>query len=467
MEIYRREKYLTKIRPFYNDVSMIKVIVGVRRCGKSCIMQTIATELIEQGVSEKNVVYLDLDSKNFRNLKTSDELEKVIDEKAILAEEMTQAQKVAQTQSAMQAENTTRKKDIKYLFIDEIQNIKDFEPLINAYRNEGDWSIFITGSNAYLLSGELATKLTGRYLEFEIFTLDFKEYLDMKQMFGACTDNKASTNISSTTGANINFNIETNNNLRFGGNLNTNIDNEFATYIQLGGFPGAIFYETFDQKRRYIKSIVEEIFAKDIKFRMKIKHVSVFNTVRDYLINNFGAAACITNLLNFFNNQMKIPIKRETLNRYIQILVDAKILYRCQRFDMKSRKSLQREEKYYLSDLGFYFALNTDNRINFGPELENITYLYARSRDYAVSVGRIGKLECDFVLRKNANEYAYVQVSRTIADEKTEEREYAPLEKIPDNYPKHVLRMDRLLQKRNGITHENIVDFMLGEFEFY
>lgn len=410
MELYKREKYLSKIRPFFNDTNMIKVIVGVRRCGKSCIMQTIAAELCECGVNESNIIYLDLDSKKLRKLQTADELEKLIDKKA------------------------NNVKGTKYLFIDEVQNIANFEPLINAYRNEGDWSVFITGSNAYLLSGELATKLTGRYLEFEIFTLDFKEYLEMKQMLHKKTD--------------------------------ANTDKEFAEYIQLGGLPGAVLYETFDEKRLYIKSVIEEIFAKDIKLRMKIKHVSVFNTVRDYLINNFGATTSITNLLNFFNHQLKVPIKRETLNRYIQILVDAKILYRCQRFDMKSRKSLQREEKYYLADLGFYFALNTDNRINFGPELENVVYLYARSKGYALSVGRIGKLECDFVLRRGASDYSYVQVSRTIADRKTEEREYKPLEKIPDSYPKHLLTMDRLLQKRNGILHENIVDFMLNEKDF-
>ena len=410
MEIYKREKYLSKIRPFYDDDNMIKVIVGVRRCGKSCIMQAVSDEIVQNGVDERNVIYLDLDSKQFRNVDTPEKLENIIDDRAV---------------------GVPGK---KYLFIDEVQNVENFEPLINAYRNEGGWSIFVTGSNAYLLSGELATKLTGRYIEFEVFTLDFKEYLEMKEMFKV--------------------------------DIDRNIDNEFATYIQLGGFPGSVCYETDEQKRLYIESVVQEIFTKDIQSRVKIKHVSVFNMLRDYVINNFGATTSITNLLNFFNNQLKVPIKRETVNRYIQVLLDAKIIYKCQRFDMKSRRSLQREEKYYIADLGFYFVLNTDNRINFGPELENVTYLYARSKGYSASIGRIGNLECDFVLRKDFNNYAYVQVSRTIADRRTEDREYASLEKIKDNYPKHLLTMDRLLQKRNGILHENLVDFFLDEKEF-
>lgn len=412
MALYRREKYLGKIRPFLHDEGMIKVIVGVRRCGKSCIMQTIAGELKDAGVPASNIIYLDLDERKNRKVKTADQLEVLVDAAAKAADA-----------------SCTR-----YLFIDEVQNVEEFEPLINGYRTEGGWSIFLTGSNAYLLSGELATKLTGRYLEFEAFTLDFDEYLGMKRMLGHP--------------------------------VNPNLDSEFAGYLRTGGFPGSLNYEADDQKRLYVEGIINEIFEKDIKQRVKVRHVSVFNAVRDYLINNYGATTSITNLLNYFNNVEHIPIKRETLNRYIQTLVDAKILYRCQRFDMKSRKSLQREEKYYLADLGFYFARNTDNRINYGPALENVVYHAARSKGYAVSVGRIGALECDFVLRKSADDYSYVQVAMTIADRSTEDREYASLEKIKDNYPKYVLTMDRLLQRRNGINHLNIVDFAANNEDF-
>lgn len=212
---------------------------------------------------------------------------------------------------------------------------------------------------------------------------------------------------------------------------------------------------------------MKEIFEKDIRGRVKVRHVTVFNAVRDYLINNFGSTTSIKNLLDHFNRVEGIPIKRETLNRYIQILVDAKILYRCRRFDMKSRRPLQREEKYYLADLGFYFATNTDNRINYGPALENVIYHYACAGVYDVSVGRIVRLECDFVLRKHADAYSYAQVAMTIMNDRaTEDREYRPLEQIRDNYPKYVVTMGRLLQRRSGIQHVNIVDFLANEREF-
>lgn len=405
MQVYRREKYLSRIRSFYHDEGMIKVITGVRRCGKSCIMLSIADELRELGVPDENIVFLDLDLRANRKIKTPDALEELIDRTAPPGTQGT-----------------------KYLFIDEIQNVRGFEELINGYRTDGGWSIFITGSNSYLLSGELATKLTGRYLEFEVFTLDFAEYLGMKRYLGK--------------------------------EVSSNLAQEFPEYIRLGGFPKAVEYDDERDKRAYVQGVVQEIFEKDVKRSNKIRNVSVFNAVRDYLINNFGATTSLKNLLEHFNKVEKVPIKRETLNRYIQILVDAKIIYRCQRFDMKSRKSLMRDEKYYLADLGFYFALNTDARINYGPALENVTYQYLRSLGYMISVGRIGNLECDFVARRAFGEYFYIQVAMTIADHATEDREYRPFEKITDSYPRYLFTLDPLLQQREGVRHLNLMEFI-------
>lgn len=156
-----------------------------------------------------------------------------------------------------------------------------------------------------------------------------------------------------------------------------------------------------------------------------------------------------------------MAISRQTVTRYIKTLVDAKILYECKRFDMKSKRALSGEQKYYVADLSFYYAMNTDNRINYGPALENIVYLYARSLDYAVSVGRIGKLECDFILRDGNMDYSYVQVAYKMLQSKdTEDREYRPLESIRDNYKKYVMTTDYMLQKRNGILHVNLMDFI-------
>ena len=404
LRIYRREKYLRRMRGFYHDDGMIKVITGVRRCGKSCLMQSIAEELVESGIPSDRIIYIDLDLRSNRKVKTTDELEKLID-----------ASTPADTGGT------------KYLFIDEIQNVDEFELLINGYRTDSGWSIFITGSNSYLLSGQLATKLTGRYIEFEVFPLDFAEYVEMKRFLGRTVDDV--------------------------------LIREFTEYLALGGFPKTLEYEDKDDKRAYIKSVIQEIFEKDVKPSNKIKKVSVFNAVQTYLINNFGAPTSLKNLLAHFNDIKKIPIKRETLNRYIQILVDAKILYRCSRFDLKSRRSLMREEKYYLADPGFYFAMNTDARINYGPALENMLYLYLASRGYELSVGRIGKLECDFIARRR-NAYAYIQVAMTIADRDVEEREYRPFGYIRDGYPRYLFTLDPLLQERDGVKHLNMASFM-------
>ncbi|MBQ0145710.1 MAG: ATP-binding protein, partial [Lachnospiraceae bacterium] len=317
---------------------------------------------------------------------------------------------------------------VKYLFIDEIQNVKNFEEVINAFREEEIYSIFITGSNSYLLSGELVTKLTGRYLEFEMYPLTFDEYLGMKQFLKLPLD--------------------------------SDVTMEFENYIIEGGFPKTLKLSGLEDKRKYIKDVIREIFEKDIRRRVKIRNVSVFNTVQTYIINNFGATASLTNILSDLHKAGS-DITRETLNRYIQVLIDAKILYKCERFDLKSRKSISGEQKHYLADLGFYFLTNTDNRINYGPVMENIVYIYAKAKGYEVSVGRIGRLECDFIMRDPTMQYSYIQVVMTIMDSlNTENREYAPLEMIRDNYPKYVVTRNDLIQKRNGIIHVNIGPFM-------
>lgn len=410
MNLYKREKYLKKIRPFYSEEDLIKVITGVRRCGKSSLMETICDELKQtMGVKDEQIIYIDLDSRKNRNIKTADALETLI-------------------------ESQTTPKEKIYLFIDEIQNVDSFEEVINGYRTDGGYSIFITGSNSYLLSGELSTKLTGRYIEFELYTLSFDEYLEMKRFY-----NK---------------------------DMNPNTIVELNNYILEGGFPRTIQFDDLQVKRTYTESVVREIFEKDIRKRVKIRNREAFESVEHFIINNFGATTSISGLQESLEkNGMKIS--RATLSNYIKILVDAKILYECSRFDMKSKKSLSGEKKYYVSDLSFYFSLNTDNKINYEPVLENIVYFYAKSQGYSISVGRIGKLECDFILRDHKMNYAYVQVAYTIALSKiTEDREYKSLESIRDNYPKYVMTTDYLLQNRNGIKHVNLIDFIISNSKF-
>ena len=415
-KLYAREKYLSKIRGFYHATDIIKVITGLRRCGKSSIMELISKELVKNGIAKENIIFIKLDKRGYKSIKTSEKLELTIDRLA------------------------RGVKGTKYLFIDEIQKVKGFEEVINAYREEEEFSIFITGSNSYLLSGELTTYLTGRYIEFEVSTLTFDEYIGMKEFFKLPVGDK---------------------------------EDEFEKYIKEGGLPRNVLLESSFDKQTYTRSVIKEIYEKDIKKNKTIKNKELFNTIQTYIINNFGSKTSIGSLCDYLSNTRKEPVKKDTVYRYLEVLENAKIISKCKRFDTKSKKSLNGEEKYYLTDLSFYFANNVDGRVSYGPVLENIVYNYAKSKSYQISIGKVGDLEVDFILRDPMDKYSYVQVARTIySDEdengvdKTQEREYRSLEKIKDNYPKYILSMDRLLQNRSGIIHENLTKFMMNNENF-
>ena len=252
--LYPREKYLNIIRPFFHDTEMIKVITGVRRCGKSSLMQMVQNELLQSGVEEFSILYLNLDKRPYKGLRKPSELESVIDNAF------------------------SGKEGIKYLFIDEVQNIKGFEETLNAYREEGDYSIFITGSNSYLLSGELVTKLTGRYLEVEMTTLTFDEYLGMKAFLGKM--------------------------------VKENVVDELRSYIEEGGFPYALNYDRLEDKRTYVQNVVKEIFDKDIKKNKKIRKKRLFNLVMQFVINNFGCTISIDNIVNYLEEVLKENVRK-------------------------------------------------------------------------------------------------------------------------------------------------------------
>lgn len=408
MKIYKRENYLNKIRGFYNDYEMIKIITGIRRCGKSSLLDMIKLELIDSGIDKKNIIDIKLDKRPYRSIKSPEQLEKLIE--SFLVDD-----------------------EFKYLFIDEVQNVKNYEPVIESFRNEGNISIFITGSNSYLLSGELATKLTGRKIEIEMLPLNFYEYIEMKKFYKK--------------------------------EVNNNIYIEFNEYIRNGGFPGVIKYDNLEDRNRYIQNIISDIFDKDIKPNEKIKNKDLFNSIQKFVINNFGSMISVSSIKEYYNSK-KISIDDRTIERYLNILENAKILYRCDAFDIKSKEVLNGERKYYLADTSIYFAQNTDNRINYGPILENILYNYLISKDYSLSVGKIGKLECDFIARKDNENYFYIQVSKNIENYKTEEREYRPFYEIRDMYPRYLFLMDFVITKNvNGINNVNIVDFIINNEE--
>lgn len=402
-KIYHREKYLSKIRPFY-DSDIVKVIIGIRRSGKTSILKAIISELKSRNLSER-IIYLPLDKRGYKNIVTPKQLEDKIEEQI-------------------------HDSNMYYLIIDEIQNVKGFEKVMPQYEEEG-YSIFLTGSNSYLLSDEISTKLTGRYLTFEIYPLDFYEYLEMKKFF-----NKS---------------------------IKENIFDEFNSYILEGGFPKALEFDDLNAKQLYINELITEIFNKDVKTRNRISNKALFERVQSYIINNYTSSF---SLKNFYDSLIKAGIKTKltTIKNYIEILKKAKIIYECNRFDLKSKKSLLREQKYYLADLALYFSTNVDNSLNYGPSLENLVYLYLVSNGYQVSIGKIGNFECDFIVRKQNGDYAYIQVTYMMTgNQKIKEREYRPFRKIKDGYPRYIISLDIFKDQQEGVHHINAIDLFLGK----
>lgn len=408
-KVYPREKYISKIRPFI-DSDIIKVITGIRRCGKSFILHGLMNELISNGVNSERVIYIPLDKRGYKNIKTPDQLEERI-------------------------ESFVNDDGFYYLFIDEVQNAKGFESVVHAYAEEG-YSIFLTGSNSYLLSDEISTKLTGRYLNFEVYPLDFYEYIDMKKF----------------------FNIP----------INSDIEIEFNEYILNGGFPKSLEFADINARQVYCRGIIDEIFEKDVKTRKRISNVPVFERVQSFLLNNYSAPFSLNGLMETLEKD-GFSTKASTVRGYIEELKKAKIVYECNRFDLKSKKSIKRDQKYYLADLAIYFAMNTDNRLSYGPSLENLVYLYLVSNDYQVSVGRIGNFECDFIVRDNNQNYAYIQVAYTLQGEdvqatnRLKEREYRPFRKIGDGYPRYIISLDKYRDQQEGVKHINAIDLFTGK----
>ncbi|MBR6880831.1 MAG: ATP-binding protein [Clostridiales bacterium] len=408
-KIFPREKYISRIRPFF-DSDIIKIITGIRRCGKSCIMKAIINELIANGVEEDAIIYIPLDRRGYKYIRTSEQLEEKIE--SFITEE-----------------------GFHYLFIDEVQNVEGFESVVQAYAEEG-YSVFLTGSNSYLLSDDISTKLTGRYLNFETYTLDFNEYLQMKEFFHQ--------------------------------SVNDDWSSEFKEFILNGGFPKSLEFPDISNRQVYTRGIISEIFDKDIRTRKRISNLAVFERVQSFLLNNYSASFSFANLTECLRKEGFI-FKDSTVRGYIEDIKKAKIIYECNRFDLKSKRSIRREQKYYLADLSIYFSINTNNDLSFGPSLENLVYLYLVSNGYQVSIGRIGNLECDFIVRDKDQKYAYIQVTYTLQGENTEatkklkEREYRPFRSIKDGYPRYVISLDKYRDQQEGVHHINAIDLFIGK----
>lgn len=236
----------------------------------------------------------------------------------------------------------------------------------------------------------------------------------------------------------------------------------FQEYLTYGGFPKALEYGDFDAKAMHIQDVIGQIFSKDIAARKVVRHRDTFQRVQDYLINNYAAPTNLSGIVDYLKHGEGVTVKRETLANYVRLLESAKVLYKCPRFDLRSRRSLRGGEKYYLADPGIRFARNTDTRMSYGPALENALYVHLRSKGYEVSVGIIGKLECDFIVCKRER-YAYVQVSMSVQDPNVEEREFRPFTKLADGYPKYLFSLDQLPMQRDGVRHLNLMEFLRAD----
>ena len=399
----KRELYMKRIRPFIG-LDLIKVIIGIHRCGKSVMLELIKQELVESGVNSTQFISINFEDLSYSHL---------------------------QTAKSLHDEITNRAKDIDgkvYLFFDEIQEVKDWEKCINSFRVSLDCDIYITGSNAKLLSGELATYLSGRYVEFVIYPFSFKEFMELFRTIYP----------------------------------NNSIQQCFQKYLITGGMPylANIRYED-EPSKQYLHDLFNSVQLKDIVKRNKIRDVDLLERIIAYVIANVGTTFSASSLAKFLKSEQR-TVAPETILNYIKYCCDAYLFYQVKRVDLQGKQILSTNEKYYIADHGICEAVFGGNIRDINLILENIVYLELLRRGYKVTVGKTGEKGIDFVCDKHG-EKLYVQVTYLLASEDTIKREFGAYDTIRDNFPKYVVSFDEFDMSRNGIKHQNIRDFLLAE----
>lgn len=395
----KRELYLEQIRPFYES-DIIKVITGVRRAGKSVLLKTITEELASRGVEDSHIIYINLEDMDYEYIQNASDLNKEI-------------------KARIQDDNKY------YIFLDEIQHIADFEKALASFRASLNVSLFVTGSNSTLLSGELATLLTGRTVEFEILPFSFaelKEYLEI-------------------------------NNKPFSEDM-------FYDYLKWGGFPLRFDYADETAIRRYLSNLYESIVNRDIIKKSGNMDKKQFMDISLYILANAGKEFSADNLCTYYEHQNNKPIARRTIYNYLDKMKKAYLIHGVSRYNIIGKAALKNREKYYAVDMGFR-TINT-NTINFENTffLENIIYNELLTRGYHVFTGKTYKGEIDFVAIKDGKK-CFIQVSYLLASAETIRREFGAYDKITDASPKYVLSLDKIDMSQNGIVHLNILDFLL------
>ena len=400
----KRNLYLEEIKKYINK-PIIKVITGMRRSGKSMILKLIQEELQNIGIVKENIIYMNFESLIFMDIKDFEALYKHIIEK------------------------TSDKKGKIYILLDEIQEVKGWEKAINSFLVDLDVDIYITGSNANLLSSELATYIAGRYVEIKIYPLSFQEYIDF------VSENNKENSLS--------------------------LDEYFNQYLNFGGLPGIhIFNYNKEEIYQYLADVYNSILLRDVIARNNIRDIELLERVVLYIMDNIGNIFSAKSISDFLKNQGR-KLSVETIYNYLKALENAFIISKVQRYDIKGKNILETQEKYYLSDLGFRHAKLGYQSNDISGYLENIVFLELLRRKYKVNIGKQDNKEIDFVANLR-DENLYLQVTYLLASPETIEREFSPLKSIKDNYPKMVLSMDNLPESNiEGIKRKRIIDFLL------
>ncbi len=395
-----RERYLKLIRPFYNQ-ELIKVLIGLRRSGKSVILTQIIDELKKDNIDDQHIIYINFEDYDYDELTNAKSLNKYIKEKMI-----------------------DQKK--YYLFFDEIQNVESWEKVINSFRATKNVSIFITGSNSDLLSSDLATHIAGRYVSFKITPFTFSEVCELLEI----KDKEK-------------------------------IEEAFKDYIKWGGMPQR-FMQTDDlSKKTYLNDIYDSIIIKDIVKRFNIKDIDLLNKIVTYVLTTPAQTFSPESLKKYFESVSR-GVSLETIYNYLDYITRANLIFKAERYDIRGKRILTGKYKYYLTDLGFTNILSEGKKEKLGAYLENIVYNELIARGYNVNIGNLDNGEIDFIATK-FDEKIYVQVAYLLADESVIQREFDAYKKIEDNFPKYVLSMDHFDFSKDGIIHKNIIDWLLEE----
>ena len=399
----KRERYMKRIRPFI-DKEVVKVLTGIRRAGKSVMPELIKEELEKDGVREERFISLNFESLANAKYCTAE----------TLYEEL--------------CKRMSNIKDKVYIFLDEIQEVADWEKCINSMRVDYNCDIYITGSNAKLLSGELATYLGGRYVEFVIYPFSFEEYLESRRQ--------------SEEGLNISA--------------------EFKTYIDFGGMPFLInINKDREASMQYLRDVYNSVILKDVVKRNNIRDVELLERIITFVMANVGHTFSARSVSNYLKSENR-KVSAETVLNYIKACEDAYLFYRFNREDLVGKKILTINEKYYIADHGLREAVYGSNTRDMDQLLENIVCMELLFRGYNVTIGKAGEKEIDFIAEK-AGDKLYIQVAYLLPAEDTIKREFGVYESIKDNFPKYVLSMDEFDMSRNGVKHFNVRDFLLME----